>query len=819
MAGDASITVESTTSAILFSNEHNTIELHPEDLVFSIKDKEKNEYIIQNSGFGCEIRYLDGSGKDDIRHLTNSDFTYGYHELRDSTIPSSEKGKSAWFFIESREKNLTGWLVFDLQEDSTCCIIKLVLQNKTTHPLSVVSLSPLSAALGIFQESPINPKEVKVFCNGYQSWTPSKTLGLNEKQMQVPINLLQRVFNYNLMPFWKWLRRPRGMLKSSGVTVITHESSKKSITIGFLDFSASHGEIMVQIKKSKKNEIAIQARSAFDGKKLRPDGELSSPDLYIQHQNNYPRCLDEYAVLVGQYMQPVFWKIVPFGYCTWYYYFSNITESETLKNLGIIMDGTKNPFYKIDYYQLDDGYQFTHGQCGDWKKTNPEKFPHGLKHVASEIEKKGLVPGLWVAPFNAAINSDLAKDHPDWLLCNVKGKAIKPTLISGSWQYALDLTNPEVLDYLKDLFKFIVKESGFKYIKIDFVFSAITEDAVLSNPDFTRVEAYREALKVLREEAGKDVFILGCGAPIMESVGFVNGMRISTDTTPKWETLSGILERLNLELPGMKNAMLNTITRSWMHKKFWINDPDCLLVRTERSKLTIDEIRTQISIMGLSGGQIAISEDLELLDRDAMRLISLLQPIYPEPAHSPDMFVNKIPQLYLSEGTSTTHSEWKVVTLINWNKKSRDMKLNLKEICSTAETYHLIDFWEKKHLGTFLGDEIISFSRVPGHGCKLLRLTKESKSELLLLGTTFHVLQGSLEVEEFHLDESKDIITLKLVKFGKNEGNLYLRLPPRYLFEVQEGEHYKIDEISEGIYKIFLKFKDKLELELKLEIA
>ena len=48
-----------------------------------------------------------------------------------------------------------------------------------------------------------------------------------------------------------------------------------------------------------------------------------------------------------------------------------------------------------------------------------------------------------------------------------------------------------------------------------------------------------------------------------------------------------------------------------MHGRLWANDPDCLLVRTDRTKLTLDETRTLASAIGLSGGMMLSSDDLD----------------------------------------------------------------------------------------------------------------------------------------------------------------------------------------------------------------
>nr|MDO8112254.1 hypothetical protein [Candidatus Sigynarchaeota archaeon] len=408
-----------------------------------------------------------------------------------------------------------------------------------------------------------------------------------------------------------------------------------------------------------------------------------------------------------------------------------------------------------------------------------------------------------------------------WVLKNKRGKAIKPTFISNKFQYALDVTHPGVKQYLKELITFFVNEIGFKYIKIDFVFSTITEDAVFYDEAVTRIEAYREALGIMRAAAGNDVFILGCGAPLMESMGHVNGMRISMDTDPHWARFDAILSRLNILVPGMKHALLNTITRSWMHKKFWINDPDCLMVRLTKTRLTESEIFTEISIIGLSGGQVAISDDLSRLPSERMRLISLIQPAYPEPAFSPDMFVKQLPEVYMVEGSSKAHGTWKVVALVNWKPKKRGMVLDFGQIrCIESKRYHVMDFWGKKYLGTHAGNEKVSFLRIAPHGCKLLRITEDpGPGQPVILGSTLHVVQGALEIAQFKLDLTSKTMTMTLEKHGKNQGTIFVKLPARVLFATSSGPGYSIKDVSEDVYAIEVDFERELHIECKVEMA
>src|SRR5271157_148428 len=833
MTTPGNFTLESSEKSALFSNDCTLIEMNFNPLRYNIKNVETSEVIFENARFGFLIETEIASQSKETM-LWCDEFACIRNEVVDSPVPGNDGGRAVCFYLEAYKAKFSGTITFDLAPGKSRVIMKCTIINKNNYPVHVNSMHVL--ALETRQKASARetrgrtcfdgtPRDLKIYYNGYQSWSLARTFGINERQYHAALRIGEWPHHYKYMTRKQWLFRPRGYQDSNSVAVITDPASELSLTIGFISALSQHGEISIRVERKSRSISMLDAVAWCERKLLPLEGEMLSELLYIQDRNDYPACLNEYADLVASIMNPVFWRNVPFGFCTWYYYYSKIDEAETLKNLTIITDKSRNPYFQVDYFQLDDGYEFTQGQCGDWRRYNPEKFPGGFTKLVSEIEQKHVTPGLWIAPFNAMPGSDLALAHPDWILKNKKGKSIKPTFVSGKFQYALDLTHPGVKDYLKDLIAYFVHEIGFKYIKIDFVFSAITEEAVFHDEHVTRVEAYRDALRIIRDAAGDDTFILGCGAPLMESIGFVNGMRISTDTDPHWARFDAVMGGLDILVPGMKHAILNTITRSWMHKKFWINDPDCLMIRTTRTKLTEAEIMTQLAVIGLSGGQVAISDDLALLPDDRLRMIALVQPPSPFPARSPDMFMHPAPVMYMADGSSQDHGTWKVVAVINWQKHRRDMVLDLAGIdCDEAGKYHVLNFWKQGYLGTFNGNEKVTVHGIAPHGCALLRVTEDpGPDQAVLLGTTLHVLQGAVEIERFRCDVAEKLLSIVVEKYGKNQGSIYVKIPSRFFFEMPqdlaEGSTYQIKDMAENIYQIQVRFDNRLELELKMEMA
>jgi alpha-galactosidase len=810
--------LETEGRCIRFANDCTSVEIELNPIRISIKNLETSEIVLDKARFGFEYQKEEGSSRVTQPIAWSDDFAIMQQDIAETTLSGTDGAIVARLALEAPKRGLGAALEIELAPALSRVLLRCSLVNRVSAALRMVAIHPLvvdprTGGRTCFDDT---FEDLSVFYNGYQSWSLARVFGLREKQYHAALRIGQYPHHYRFMTFPEWNRRRRGRQVSNNVTVITDPVSKRSITIGFVTALSQHGEIEVTATKKTKCIDALVATSWCEGKKVAPGSEYASEILYIQDRNEYPRCLDEYGSLVASCMKAVSWPSVPFGYCTWYYYFFKIDEQETLKNIEIVTNKEKNPYFHVDYFQLDDGYQFTQGQCGDWKRPNPTKFPGGLKNIVEALNEKDVTPGLWIAPFNALPSSELARAHPDWILKNRHGKPLKPTSISGKFQYALDLTHPEVKAYLQDLFHYFVHVMGFRYMKIDFVFSAITADAVFYNDEVTRVEAYREAVGILREAAGDDVFILGCGAPVLESVGLVNGNRISTDTDPHWTQFGAVFGPLNILISGTKHALLNTITRSWMHKAFYVNDPDCLMVRNTNTKLTEAEIQAELSIIGLSGGQVSVSDDLSILPPERMRLVSLVQPVFPRSASSPDMFVNPLPRLYVLADVSAFHSDWRAVVVMNWADKAQDALLPLDAVgCVDGFRYHVVDFWAREYVGLFSGHDTVTFKKVPRHGCKLLRVTADTPG-VLLLGTTMHVVQGAVEITSFGFDEASSILSLGISKQGLTSGSVFVKIPPRMLVDTASGPGFNVRDVAPEIIAIDVDFTDDLSIEMRL---
>lgn len=119
----------------------------------------------------------------------------------------------------------------------------------------------------------------------------------------------------------------------------------------------------------------------------------------------------------------------------------------------------------VELFVLDDGW-FGHrdsdnSSLGDWF-VDKRKLPGGLTSLAEKVHGLGLKFGLWFEPEMISPDSELFRAHPDWCI-HVPGR----THIEGRNQLILDLSRPDVCEYIYNALADNLSSSGIDYVKWD----------------------------------------------------------------------------------------------------------------------------------------------------------------------------------------------------------------------------------------------------------------------------------------------------------------------------------------------------------------
>lgn len=492
------------------------------------------------------------------------------------------------------------------------------------------------------------------------------------------------------------------------------------------------------------------------------------------------------------------------GWCSWYQYFQQVSASDIRRNLDFI--AAEREQLPLDLIQIDDGYQT---QVGDWYSFRPG-FPGGPGLLAQEICSAGLTPGLWLAPFIVDRRSQLAKLRPEWLL---RGRFNKPANAGFIWNNlttALDLTIPAALEYASQTAHTAVHEWGFPYLKLDFLYAAAIPGR-RHDPTLTRAQTLRRGLEALRAAAGPKAFLLGCGCPLGPAIGLFEAMRIGADVAPNWEPRFlgwGLYFHKEPDYPSARNAIQNSLTRATMHQRWWLNDPDCLLARP--SRLSLAEVQTLATVIGMSGGLLLLSDNLQALPPERMRLVQRLFPPIGQTPWVLDWLDSNTPTR-LRLDLNGPAGAWHLLALFNWDSAPASLPINLADFqLDPGSSWFGRDFWTGE-IYRFTAGQTPPMATIPVHGALWLALRADLPGSAQYLGSDLHFSQG-MEVVEWQPHSSG--LRLRLERPGRAEGMITLALPqpPRH---ARLGERpLPCEQIGSVLYQARVSFEKQAEIEI-----
>jgi alpha-galactosidase len=493
-----------------------------------------------------------------------------------------------------------GPLEVDVDLDGWPATVGWAVANPSSSPVAVRSVALVGRLVGV--EGPL-----RLLRHGYQSWSETSvaTLGVDVDPSRAEGSI----------------RLVRGMHHADEEVAAQGELRSELVTV----LAGAGRLLLVGFDGGHRHDGTIRVRPGSDGPEVRIEAFLGGAQLiHGEHRRLHRVVIDEgleaaellegWAGRVGSAAGARIGAPYQVGWCSWYHYFHDVTEAALRANLARSSD------WPFEVFQLDDGFQ---AAIGDWLVTN-ERFPTPLEGIAAAVAAEGRVPGIWIAPFLAAPDSVLATEHPGWLARDPAGEGPLLGMWNPGWggaTWTLDTSSPEVLDHLEATAAALVA-AGFRYLKLDFTY-APSLDGTYRDPRMTPAERVRAGFDAIRRGAGDDVFILGCGAPLGPTIGAVDGMRIGPDVAPRWEPAAeewhppGYLS----VTPSTQSAWRATLARTFMHRRLWLNDPDCLMLRTEATRMGPAQVEAWAHAVAASGGMALVSDDLGLLGADARRLL------------------------------------------------------------------------------------------------------------------------------------------------------------------------------------------------------
>lgn len=729
------------------------------------------------------------------------------------------------FSISSSRAELGAFVSFVLPAESPFLLWRVEIENRGSDAVIIDNIEMLTA--GFVYRDRDSPRgvihlrrpgglrttsskdwadDLAFYSNGWQSWSYTGIYTRHDRYQSTHLGPLRVPVIHNpgtLRPLRK------GLFASDMFGVLGDRRARSAILVGFLSQRQQFGSLECWIGNWPP---ALRMWANGDGVRLDPGEKVITDWAYLQFlhlDDPDPLAIYTSAVAREHGIPDDFGdQSSPTGWCSWYQFSSEdyagaLRAGDILENLAAMVALRGELPLKI--LQIDDGYETA---VGDWYSCK-ESFQDGMESLAAEIRQSGFIAGLWLAPFIVHPKSHLARSYPEWLLRNRFGLPVNAGYLWGSFTHALDLTQPEVIPYIQEVTRTVVQRWGFSYLKLDFLYAAALRGSY-HDPTKSRAQVLRAGLEAIRAAAGEDTFLLGCGCPLGPAIGLVDAMRISADTARRWyPSYKGIelIFKAEKTFPAARYACHNSLTRAAFHRRWWINDPDCLLVRPE-TDLTLPEVQTIASLIALTGGSFFLSDHLPALPPERLRIARCLLPVIGKMPYVLDWFDKHTPE-QLRLDLHAPCGSWHLAGLFNWSDHASTMRISMVDLNLPPGRYIAREFW-RAIVHSLDNEHPISVDIEP-HGVALFSLRVIDDRHPAFLGSEFHISQG-LEVRTW--TANRDGLFFRLEHPGKNEGRVDLFLPRPIQSARQEGRTLAGEILGSGIYRFNIDFDTTTEIEI-----
>lgn len=304
------------------------------------------------------------------------------------------------------------------------------------------------------------------------------------------------------------------------------------------------------------------------------------------------------------------------------------------------------------------------GNPGDWITWNDRNFPMGRDAFAAAVCARGWILGSWIAPFFVSSHlKGLIAELGDAVVRNPDGSfyvyrkgwahgdagrlppAERPDI------YVLDPSNPKTVAHIRKSMAYL-REHGNRYYMVDFIKAGAGEMDVKPVPFcgadglVAPTESFCRAMDVVREAAGEETYLLGCGGPTLHCVGAVDAVRTANDfgesrgINPEsfMYPASWGINRIDF-WTGPERALYNAASY-YAHGRLYKNDiGNCLSVG---EPVPLEEARIMAAIHCFGGSSTMLGDTIPYLSEARLGLIRRTFPREDGPAVPEDLFTGDV---------------------------------------------------------------------------------------------------------------------------------------------------------------------------------
>ena len=440
-----------------------------------ITDKNDFGYLVEYASRDMAPYPFEGNSTFSLEHLKQEYPTFGSGDTRYPAFElEREDGSRVVDFkyqghdIYKGKKALAGLPAVYVEAEDEADTLELILEDKQLHTQLILSYT-------IFKERPVITKHVRFECSHPEGITllncMSGCLDLPDKEYEM----------VELAGTWSRERHPHIRRLSYGIQSVYSMRGCSShqfnpfIMLKRRNADEFSGEVMgfslvysgdflaqIEVDNFDVTRVLLGIHPNEFCWELQKGESFQTPEMVMVYSENGMNGMSQvFHELYRTRLARGLWRdrVRPILINNWEATYFDFDEEKILsiakkaKNIG------------VELLVLDDGWfgKRNGATCslGDWYP-NLEKLPNGISGLADKVEKLGMKFGLWFEPEMVNKDSDLFRNHPDWVLAHVRRQ-----YCHSRNQYVLDFSKKQVIDYIFEQMKKILTEGSVSYVKWD----------------------------------------------------------------------------------------------------------------------------------------------------------------------------------------------------------------------------------------------------------------------------------------------------------------------------------------------------------------
>ena len=474
---------------IIFHKETKTFHLYNEEISYimcvlenghmgqlyygkRIHDKPDFSYLVEKCGRPMTSYIFEGDRSFSLEHIRQEYPVYGTTDYRHPAIEIMQENgsnisefKYVGYEILKGKPSLKGLPATYTESEEEAETLKIILKDSLTG-------AKLTLLYTIFSKGSAIARSAHI-CNEGE-----KVLHL---QTMMSLNLDLPDKDYVWMQLSGAWSRERYRILEQGITAIdsmrgnsSHEHNPFMVlkrpnagetsgeVIGFSLIYSGNFRMQAEVDTHDVTRITVGINPDRFDWKLEPGEEFQTPEaVMVYSDQGLNKMSQTFHRLYAKRLARGYWRDRPRPILNnnWEATYFNFTEDR------LVQIASKAKECGVELFVLDDGWfgqrNDDHAGLGDWV-ANPERLPNGIKGLSERIEAMGIKFGLWFEPEMTNRDSDLYRAHPDWIL-HTPGRNAS----HGRYQYVLDFSRKEVVEYIYEMMAKILSEAKVSYIKWD----------------------------------------------------------------------------------------------------------------------------------------------------------------------------------------------------------------------------------------------------------------------------------------------------------------------------------------------------------------